>query len=168
MVRKLFLVLALISLAGLSTWAQGLSDKIEVSAGYTYMRFGATPAVNLNGWALGGQYKLSGWLGVVADVNGEYGRVGGASSHVYTYLVGPQVSWPRRISPFAHVLLGGAHFSGGNFTSRSFAYGIGVGIDTKISTKLSWRIIELDAIPTHLGSNDQHNTRLLTGIVYRF
>ena len=168
MLRKLCLLLALVFVISLSARAQGLDNKIELSAGYSYVRFRSTPAVNLNGWVLGGQYKIWDWLGVAADFDGQYGKVGGVSSHVYTYLFGPQVSWPRRISPFGHVLFGGAKFSGGNFTSKSFAYAVGGGVDARISSRFSWRIIEGDVIPTHLGSNEQHNTRLSTGIVFRF
>jgi hypothetical protein len=162
------LLLALIFVAGLSARAQGLADKIELSAGYNYMRFEATPSVNLNGVDVSGLYKLSDWLGVDVDVSGDYGHVGGVSSRVYTYLFGPQVSWPRRVSPFAHLLGGGAHFDGGGFASRSFAYAIGAGVDTRINPRFSWRIFQVDALPTHLGSIDQHNIRFSTGIVIRF
>jgi hypothetical protein len=149
--------------------AQAMGDKIELSASYSYMHFGSTPSSNLNGAELGGQYKLSDWLGVAADVSAEFGKVGGVFSRVYTYDFGPQVSWPRRISPFAHLLLGGAHFDGGGFASRAFSWDIGGGVDMRIhSGRFSWRIIQGDVLPTHLGSNEQHNTRVSTGIVYRF
>jgi hypothetical protein len=166
--KKLCLLLALILVGGVSARAQGFGGKIELSAGYNYMRFHADPAANLNGVDLSGQYKLADWLGVTADVTGEYGKVGGVSSRVYTYLVGPQVSWPRRVSPFGHLLFGGAHFDGGGFASKSFAYAIGGGVDTRINPRFSWRIFQADILPTHLGSIDQHNIRFSTGIVFRF
>jgi opacity protein-like surface antigen len=168
LVRKACLLSALVFVASLPVRAQGLGDKIELSAGYSYMRFRATPAVNLNGWDLSGQYKLSDWLGIAADLGGQYGKVGGVSSRVYTYLFGPQVSWPRKVSPFGHILFGGAHFDGGGFASKSFAWTIGAGIDTRLTGRLSWRIIEGDVLSTSLGSNSQHNTRLSTGVVFRF
>ncbi len=168
MQRKMCLLFVVISLAALPACAQGLGDKIELSAGYSYMHFGATPKVNLNGFELGGQYKVSDWLGVVADVGGEYGKVGGVSSRVYTYLFGPQVSWPRRVSPFGHILLGGSHFDGGGFSSKGFAWAIGAGIDYRLNSRFSWRIIQGDVLPTHLGGNQQHNTRVSTSIVFRF
>jgi hypothetical protein len=155
-------------LTALPAWGQA-GDKIELSASYSYMHFSATPAVNLNGAELGGQYKIADWLGVAGDLTGEYGKVGGVSSSVYSYLVGPQVTWPRRISPFAHLLLGEAHFDGGGFASRSFAWDIGGGVDMRIHNgRFSWRIIQGDVLPTHLGSIQQHNTRVSTGIVVRF
>jgi hypothetical protein len=170
--RKLAILCGLIALVSLSARAQGLGDKIEIFGGYTYMHFKSTPAANLNGFDVSGQYAVRDLfgvrLGVVADIDGEYGKVNGVSSQVYTYTFGPQVSWPRRISPFAHALVGLGHFSGGNFTSRGLAYGIGAGIDYKVRNRLSWRIIEADVILTHLGSNDQHSTRVSTGIVFHF
>ncbi|MGH9770882.1 MAG: hypothetical protein ACRD4Q_04170 [Candidatus Acidiferrales bacterium] len=168
MVRRLSLLLALIFIVSLSVQAQGFADKLELYGGYSYMRFRSSPAANTNGWDLAGQYKFSRWLGAVADVGGEYGKVGGVNSNVYTYLFGPQVSWPSRVSPFAHVLVGGSHFLGGSFSSKGIAMAIGAGVDTHLRNQLYWRVIQMDYIPTHLGGNTQGNTRLSTGIVIRF
>src|ERR1700739_1695909 len=90
-------------------------DKVEWFCGYSYMRFRGGPSANLNGWEVAGQYKFTDWLGGVAGVGGHEGTLGGASTSLYTYLFGPQVSWPSRVSPFAHVLLGGAHASTAGF-----------------------------------------------------
>lgn len=170
MARKLAFLFGVIILVSLSAHAQGLDDKIEVSAGYSYLRFHAIPSANLNGFNASGQYKLSDWLGVALDLGGQYGQVGGVSSRVYTYVVGPQVTLPRpwRFTPFAHFMIGGSHFDGGGFASKGFAYDIGAGVDTKIKPRLSWRILEIDEIPTHLGGSTQHNVRVSTGIVFRF
>jgi hypothetical protein len=170
--RKVCLLFGLVLIASMAARAQEAGDKIELFGGYAYMHFKSTPAANLNGFDLAGQYKVGDWfglkLGVVADIGGEYGKVNGVSSQVYTYIFGPQISWPHRISPFVHVLGGLGHFSGGNFTSRGLAYGIGGGVDYKISRRLNWRIIQADVLPTHLGSNDQHSARVSTGIVFHF
>jgi Outer membrane protein beta-barrel domain len=168
MLRKFMLLLALVCIASLSAQAQSFGDKLELYGGYSYMRFETSPAVNMNGFDVAGQYKINNWLGAVADVGGEYGKVGGVSSSVYTYLVGPQVSWPSRLSPFAHLLFGGASFTGGGFASRGFSLALGAGIDTHLRGPLSWRIIQLDYLPTHLGGNSQSNDRVSTGIVLRF
>lgn len=170
MLRKIALFLALSVVAGISTKAQSFGDKIELSAGYSYMHFKATPAVNLNGFEASGQYKITDWLGGVADISGEYGKVGGVSSRIYTFMGGPQVTWTHfhRISPFGHILLGESHFDGGGFDSRGFAWDIGAGVDMPIRGRISWRIIQADVLPTHLGSNTQHNTRVSSSIVFRF
>jgi hypothetical protein len=175
MARGLSLILGLvllISLVPLTTQAQ---DKFEFFGGYSYMRVDATPSFNpnssgfnLNGWELAGQYKFADWLGAVADVDGHYGSPSGESTSIHTFLFGPQVSWPARVSPFAHILVGGAHVTTGPFTNTSFAVAIGGGIDTELIHGLYWRIIEGDYLPTRFFGNTQNNARLSTGIVIKF
>jgi hypothetical protein len=165
MVRKLPFLLGLILLASLSARAQ---DTVEVFGGYSYERFNSSPNVNFNGWELSGQYKFSSWLGGVADFDGHYGSISGVSSSVHTFLFGPQVSFPARVSPFAHVLIGGGHFSGGGASDTSFALAIGGGIDAKVGHGLFWRIIQGDYLMTQFFNNTQNNGRISTGIVFRF
>jgi hypothetical protein len=78
------------------------------------------------------------------------------------------VSWPGRVSPFAHVLLGGGHVSGGGFSDTSFAMAIGGGIDAELMHGIYWRVIEGDYLPTHFFGTTQNNARLSTGIVFKF
>ena len=165
MLRKLSLLLGVFFLVSLTARAQ---DKVEVFGGYSYERFRPGPDVNLNGWEASGQYKFTDWLGGVADFDGHYGSIAGVSSSVHSFLFGPQVSFPARISPFAHVLIGGAHFSGGGATDTSFSTAVGGGIDAKIKHGLSWRIIQGDYVMTRFFNDTQHNGRLSTGIVFRF
>jgi hypothetical protein len=168
MLRKLSLLLGLFFLVSLSAHAQGISDKVELFGGYSYLRFDSSPQVNLNGWELSGQYKFTDWLGGVAAFSGHYGSPFGISSSVHTFMFGPQVSWPSRVSPFAHVLIGGARFSAGGGSTTAFASAIGGGIDTRIAHRLSWRIIQGDYLITRFGSSTQNNVRVSTGIVFRF
>ena len=106
MVRKLWLLLGLLFFASCAAHAQGiLSDKVEVFGGYTFMHNDNRPDSNLNGWEFSGQYKFTDWLGVVGDFDGHYG--GGTAK--YNYLFGPQISFPARVSPFIHLLVGGSH-----------------------------------------------------------
>lgn len=165
MLRKLALVLGLCLAFSVTANAQVLGgDQAEVFGGYSYMRFRSSPSTNLNGWELAGNYKFMNWLGAVADVDGHYGS--GASVH--TFLFGPQISFPARISPFAHVLFGGAHISSGPVADTSFALGIGAGIDARLVHGIAWRVIEGDYIPTHFFGQTQNNGRISTGIVLRF
>jgi hypothetical protein len=165
MVRKLPFLLGLIFLVVLSAHAQ---DKVELFGGYTYERFRISPNANLNGWEFSGQYKVNSWVGGMADFDGHYGSIGGVSSSVHTFLFGPQVSFPARVSPFAHVLLGGGHLSGGGASDTSFSMAIGGGIDAKVGHRFSWRIVQGDYVMTQFFSNTQNNGRLSTGIVFRF
>jgi hypothetical protein len=164
MARKLSLLLGLFFLTSLSAPAQ---DKVEVFGGYSYMRFRNSPSANLNGWEIAGQYKFTDWLGGVADFDGHYGSPNGIGTSTYTYLFGPQISWPSRVSPFAHVLLGGAHIGAAGFGNSSFSMAIGAGIDTRIIDRVYWRVIQGDYLMTHFGKT-QNNARLSTGIVIRF
>ncbi len=168
MLRKLCLLIAAFCFLSVSANAQSLTDKIEVFGGYSFMHYASSPSFNTNGWELSGQYKVNPWLGAVIDVDGHYGNFQGVNAGLHDYLVGPQVSFPARVSPFAHVLLGGAHFgaNGASDTSASYAYGFG--IDTSVAPQFAWRIIQLDVVHTHLFNQAENNTRISTGIVIHF
>lgn len=166
MLRKISLVFALCILGSLSTQAQ--EDKVEVFGGYSFLHFNTSPSANLNGWEASGQYKFTDWLGGVADIDGHYGSIRGTGTSTYTYLFGPQVSWPARVSPFGHLLLGGAHNNTAGFGSSSFSLALGGGIDTQINDQFSWRIFQGDYVLTQFGGGSQNNFRFSTGIVIRF
>ncbi len=164
MLRRLSFLLPLVFMISISAHAQGLGDKVELSGGYSFMNFDSSPSTHMNGWNLSGQYKITDWLGAVADFSGNYGS--GASVH--TFLFGPQVSWPARVSPFAHVLVGGAHFSSSGAGDSSFSAAIGAGIDTRLTDRFSWRIIEGDYVPTRFFGGTQNNIQVTTALVIRF
>jgi hypothetical protein len=165
MFRRLLPLLGLLLLASLSAQAQ---DKVELFGGYSYMRL-HNPTANLNGWEIAGQYKFTDWLGGVADFDGHYGSPNGISTSTHTYLFGPQISWPSRVSPFARLLLGGAHISEAGFGRSSFSMALGGGIDVGLfHDQFYWRVIQTDYLMTQFGSRAQNNFRASTGIVIRF
>jgi hypothetical protein len=164
MVRRLSLLLGMVFLFSLSAHAQSDSDKFQLYGGFSYLRLDSSPGTNLKGWDVSGQYKVRDWLGGVADFSGNYESPGS----VTTFLFGPQVSWHGRVSPFAHVLIGGAHFSGSGEADTSLAESIGAGFDRKINHLISWRIIQGDYIHTEFFGNSQNNFRVSTGILLRF
>jgi opacity protein-like surface antigen len=169
MARKPVFLLGLILFVSLAAQAQG--DKVEVFGGYSYMRADNSPSYNTNGWEISGQYKfgeLGGNLGVIGDFDGHYSSPFGVSSSIHTYLFGPQVSWPTRISPFAHLLIGGASTSSGGFSESSFAWALGGGIDARLISNVYWRVIQGDYLHTSFFGQGQANARLSTGIVIRF
>lgn len=168
MLRRLCLLALVASLLSLSAHAQGVTDKVEIFGGYSFMHYNLSPSINTNGWELSGEYKVNHWLGGVADIDGHYATFQGVSSHLNNYLFGPQVSFPAPVSPFAHVLVGGGHFGATGVTNNSFAYGLGFGIDTSILPQIKWRIVQLDVVHTHLFNGGQSNTRVSTGIVIHF
>src|SRR5579862_3506367 len=126
--------LALLCFLALTASAVRAQDTVEIFGGYSYVR-GSVPVTqtiecpgptcpittatynsNLNGFDLSGTYKRSDWLGFTADFGGNFGTTLGSSTHLDTFLFGPQISFPARVSPFAHVLFGAAHesISGGS------------------------------------------------------
>jgi hypothetical protein len=164
MVRRLSLLLGLVFLFSMSAHAQSAWDKVDLYAGASYMRLDNPSNTNLYGWNLSGQYKITGWLGGVADLSGNYG----SGDSVHTFLFGPQVTWRAKYSPFAHLLFGGAHFNGGGLSSTSFSVAAGFGVDRKITHGLTWRILQADYVRTNFLSITQGNLRASTGIVFRF
>jgi hypothetical protein len=168
MIRRIALLLGISFLLSLSAHAQILSDKVEVSGGYSYMHFGSNPGANLNGFDVTGQYRRYDWLGAVLDIDGHYGTVGGVHASLNNFMVGPQVSWPSRISPFAHLLFGVGRYDSKFISDTSFAWAVGAGVDDHLTDHFSWRIIEGDYLSTSLGGGSQTSARLSTAIVYRF
>jgi hypothetical protein len=192
-IRVLFFVFIL--LAAVQSRTQ---DKIELFGGYSYVRGAievrpntpltvcppncspsslVTQRANLNGWDLSGTYKMTGSLGLAADFSGHYGTLNGGRTHLNTYLFGPQLSFPGPISPFVHGLFGGAHESVGAFNTAAyfppgsqtaFAFAIGGGIDVKAAPFVSFRLIQVDYLYTHLYGRMQTQPRISAGVVLHF
>jgi hypothetical protein len=163
MVRKLSLLLGLALMAAVSAHAQG--DKVEIFGGYSYQRVDNSPSFNQNGWEISGEYNLAPWFGAVADFDGHYSS---GHTNINTYLFGPKVQFPARVSPFAEVLLGGGHANSGPFSDSSFAWTLSLGIDYKILPAISWRVIQGGWEPTYFFGTTQNNARISTGIVFHF
>ena len=180
-------------------WAQ---DKVEIYGGYSYFRASVregqsnpcvtvcpnltffTSHTNLNGWELSAQYKLLPFLGAVANFNGTYGSVDVAGIREHTFLVGPQLSLPTKVSPFVHALFGAAmqsqnpnaacpavtsatcRFTLGSDTS--FATAIGAGFDVKLAPFVKLRLIQVDYLRTQLNGATQNQPRASAGIVFHF
>ncbi len=195
---------AVVAVLGFTMLAAPSSARAQVSlfGGYSYLRasvpvgqFGplgpgtpcppncGTPPVisqdaNLaNGWEVSAKYSFSPLLGAVADFGGNYGTLNGATVRVNTYLFGPQLSLPGKVSPFVHVLVGAAHeqqdaianpayFSLGSDTS--FATAIGGGIDVKMVPFVAVRLIQVDYLHTSWHGMSQNQPRVSAGIVLHF
>jgi hypothetical protein len=168
MTRRLLVVLGLFFFSSISARAQGTW---EVLGGYSYEALArlpqAIPAKNLSGMEVALQYKFKDWLGIVGEVDGHWAVLGSASRSL-NILGGPQLSYPRRISPFFHVLVGIGHGYTDGIWDNSFAAAIGGGVDMRVAPLLSWRIIEGDDVITHYFGATEHNPRISTGISLRF
>jgi hypothetical protein len=187
-------------------------DKVEVFGGYSYLRpgipaeeaFSCPPGAlcpvqnptppptfvnnrqNLNGWEAAAGVHVLPLLRIVADFSGHYGPTvgsGASRTHQHTYLFGPEVSLPARVSPFAHVLFGVSHQTesfaffplnsvGDNSVLASnrtgFASAIGGGIDLKLISHVWIRPIQFDYLLTRLGGSTQNQPRVSAGIVLHF
>ena len=193
---KSFALAAFVAGMAVSSQAQ---DKVELFGGYSYFRASIpetqyNPALvrrtsedtNLNGWNFSGQFKFLPFVGGVADVNATYGKLRGAGTREKTFLIGPQVSLPFKISPFAHALFGFARESQdaiptacpitvptcSGFASlgsdTSWASAVGGGLDWSIAPFVSVRAFQLDYIHTHLHGATQNQPRVSAGIVFHF
>ncbi len=134
---------------------------------------------SLSGWEASAAYKPTQWLGLVGDFSGHYGTVQGTTVHLHTFMAGPQISLPGAVSPFAHVLIGGAtqttgagSVSSGNAiiaaSETSAAWAVGAGIDIKVLPHVALRAIQLDYLLTHFNSSIQNEPRASAGIVIAF
>lgn len=191
MKRLALLCGAMLLFAGLAS-AQD-SPKIEAFGGYSYLRANADGVgYNFNGGSGSLAYNLTPWLGVVGDFGGYHwsgsGDFAGEDSTVVTYLFGPKVSFRRGpITPFAQVLLGGAHISAsdnecedvrihGNGTScgstsgsqSGFSMALGGGLDWNATSHIGIRLIQAEYLLTRFDSQSQNNARISTGVVIRF
>lgn len=164
MARRLLILFGLLFLFSISARAQS----VDLFGGYSYERLDSSPARNLNGLEITGQLKMNKWLGVAADFDGHFGLPSKTDARTLHFMVGPQISFPARISPFVHALVGVGHLSFNGTGDTSIAAAIGGGIDMHIAPFLSWRILQGDDIITHHFNAVQHDPRLSTGIVFRF
>src|SRR5258708_2982506 len=137
--RKLLFLLGMIFLMSLTARAQ---DKVELFGGYSFERYNSPPSVNLNGWEVSGQYKFVNFLGVVGDLDAHYGSPSQVDFRAVSFMAGPQVSFPARISPFVHVLVGVGHIRIAGVTDNAFLTAIGGGPRARISPGFFWRTLQ--------------------------
>jgi len=166
MLRRMPVLLGLLFLISLSARAQ---DRIELFGGYSFQRFGATPARNLNGWELAADYKLVPLVSLTADLDAQYGLPSSLDSRTLHLMVGPKITLPTfgRYSPYVHALGGFGHLWAGQ-AQMSVAVAVGGGIDLPIAPLFSWRIIQADYLMTRFPHAPQNNIRLSTGLVFHF
>ena len=152
------------------------APKVDVYGGYSYLHGGGN---SFNGWEGQGTFYLNRFVGVTADVSGDYRNgssfipfVGGffsAPQHLYTYLFGPTVIGRfGKHDVFAHALFGGAHSSLGGSVSipivggfsqsvesaNSFAMALGAGVDFGITKHFAVRPVQIDYLYTRFNAVD--------------
>jgi outer membrane immunogenic protein len=173
---------------GASSAAGQILDRIQLGANYNYVDSNAPPNLcgcfSLNGGSGWFGYKLDHGLTVVAEVGGGHASNINRTTTDLTltsYLFGARYSRRRgdRLVPFAQLLLGDAHGSGGLTpvasglagSANSFAMAVGGGMDIIVTHNFGFRPFETDYYLTRFtnGGNDhQNNFRLETGVVFYF
>lgn len=138
----------------------------------------------LNGWQGTLEGKIFPYVGIIADLSGDYGALNfkplnvtcpttGCPTHVSTHVTnvvfGPRVFVPiGKFRPFAEAMAGVGHAStSGLGSSTSIAAGLGGGLDYRLLRFVGWRF-EVDYIHTSLFSRGQGNARISTGVVFNF
>jgi len=163
--RKLSLMLGLLLILPLAAHAQGTT----IFGGYSYVRLDTSPTkLNSHGWNASLTENMFKIIGATADFGQTYVTISGVKTKQTTYMFGPELHFPARISPFVHALFGAARISGGGASNTAFASAEGGGIDLHAGHFLGLRLIQADYLNTHFASTRQNDLRLSAGILLRF
>jgi peptidoglycan-associated lipoprotein len=175
------------AVAVLSARAQS-GGSVDVGVDYNYVRTnapaGGCGCIALNGGSGWVAFNFSHSVGIVGEIASQHASNisgSGADLTLTSYLAGPRYTWAhaRHFAPFAQVLLGGAHASGGLAPGNSglpgsanaFAMIAGGGLDIRLTRHIALRAFEADYYLTRFdnGVNDhQNNLRIAAGVILRF
>ena len=161
------LALAVLVLAFCSTgWAQRNSPG-EIYLGYSLLD-GDTLS-KASGFEVTLMGNVSDWLGLKADLSGNYRSDGPVHAHELNVLFGPQVSdHMDRLTVFAHGLIGIAHFGGNVASDTGGAWVLGGGADYDLNRSFAVRVAQLDYHGGHVFSTSQTDFRFSAGLIFRF
>jgi outer membrane immunogenic protein len=162
---------------------KGQTAVMEIGASYAYFHANAPAMVcgcfSLNGG--GGSIVVNAphGLSLVADLSAAHANdVDGTTQSVtiFDYLFGPRYSYrsARRFTPFVQALAGGAKEMS-NYAyvqnANAFAASGGGGVNTVITRRIQWNIVEADYVYSRLPNavnNHQNDLRVTTGFSVRF
>lgn len=171
--RRVFLVLILLFGAGGSAAAQD-APKVDIFAGYALTRNGDL-ATFLRGYhASVAAYVDRNFLDPVAlmgEFSGHHKRDATSSLRLNTFTFGPRCYFgmTEKDTIFGHTTFGVARLTTKSLdilrTQTSFAFTFGGGWDYAISRRVAWRVIQVDYLMTHFGSEFQNGGRYSTGLV---
>ena len=153
----------------------------EVFGGYSFFRANVVEGAILDGWNVSVTGRITGWLGIVGDFGGHYGSPNAfvfgparnLDTRVHSFLFGPRLyANYGGISPYVHALFGAARSSTDTFadtiSDAAFAMALGGGVDLNLNRSFAIRLFQADYFPTRFFDERQDNTRISTGIVFRF
>ncbi len=164
------------------------TPRVELSGGYSFMHDTDRSEDFPAGWAVSAIGNVKSWIGVVTEVGGNYRvckncqrgpfasqKLRGTNLHprVQTYMGGPRVASHAfsAVTPFAQVLFGGSHMSGGTefvgSLNTGFTYQPGAGIDVRVAPNVGIRL-QGDYRVIRTSGHNGKESRFLAGVVYSF
>jgi opacity protein-like surface antigen len=179
-------VLCLLLLGTLPLEAQ--TPRAEISGAYSFMHENNRSEDFAAGWVASAIGNVNTWIGVATEVGGNYrtcencqrgpftsARFRGTDLHlrVYTFMGGPRFAFRAisAVTPFAQILFGGSHMSGGTqfdgALTTGFTYQPGAGVDINVTQKVGIRL-EGDYRVIRTSGEDNKESRFLLGVVLRY
>jgi hypothetical protein len=144
--RILMLGIAVSFFAG-SAWAQSA----DIAGGYSFINFDAgADRETIHGWMGNVSGNLTGNVGLVADVSGQYEN----GFSVHTYMAGVRYNGRAAgVNPFAEALFGATRVGDGSSSSNDLTMGFGGGLDVRVNDWFSVRTVQVDWLPMRSGSS---------------
>ena len=183
--KRIGVVLCLLLLAEVPSSAQ--TPRAEISGGYTFMRDQDRAETFPAGWVASVVGNINGWIGAASEVGGSYRvcpdcqrgpftsatfRGTDRNLQVFTFMAGPRVAARavQAVTPFAQILLGGSHVSGGvefdGALTTGFTYQPGGGVDVRVTPNVGIRLQGDYRVIRTQGVNGKQS-RFLAGVVWR-
>jgi opacity protein-like surface antigen len=183
--KRAGLVLGLVLLTVIPATAQ--APRFEFAGGYTFMRDQDRSEDFPAGWIASVAGNVNDWIGIVSEVGfshrtcndcqrgpftSETFRGTDRDLRVFTFMAGPRTTWRAlsAVTPFAQILLGGAHISGGvqfdGALTTGFSYQPGGGVDLNLRPNLGVRLQGDYRIVRTQGHNT-NASRFVVGVVWR-
>ena len=200
LLKKLAVICGLALAFSFTAKAQADYSKVDAFGGFSYVRI-QFPNAGFNGEGGSGQitYNATPVIGITGDFGGYHIAAGNnnGSGTVFTYLFGPKLTLRHgNWEPFAQALFGGAWVGAGisnvcvgavvrpqqtggcggvSSSFNGFSMALGGGVDYKFSSRMSFRIFDVDYLMTRFNANEiggtnntQSNVRFSTGVVFHF
>lgn len=175
----------------LSVFAQN-GPRAELGLAYDYGRSNTPPSgcgcFSMNGGSVSLAWRLRPRISLAGDIGVLHAGSVTSAGHdltLSTFQIGPRFYFLekknrtelalRSLTPFAHVLIGGAHASGtlsgtGSGSSNGFVFTVGGGVDMGLNRRIRLRLLQTEYLLTTIrnGVNDRQNSlQLRTGVVIR-
>lgn len=162
------------------------TPRAEISGGYSFLHDQNRSENFPAGWVASATGNVNRWIGVTAEVGGNYRTCDncqrgpftsqesrGTDLHlrVYTFMAGPRFAARAipGVTPFAQILFGGAHISGGvefdGALTSGLTYQPGGGVDIRVRPKVALRLQGDYRVVRTQGINGKQS-RFLVGVVF--